>query len=123
MKHLRIVPAFALLLLIGCGTSASYKLYVKGQYPLMADRLAAYSSTDAQAQPLADGLDAAAKDPVTYEKASDAWQAAAPNFRANVSGDSNLPAYSRRKWLEAADLADENNADEASRRAIFFLPP
>lgn len=122
MKHLRTLPLLCLLL-IGCGTSASYKYSVKGAYPLLADRLEKYSEVDMNAKPLSDELRAAATDPVTYEKASDAWQMANPVFRTNVMNDTKMPEFTRAQWIDRADDADELNMEEAKRRSFFFLPP
>src|SRR5205823_4125811 len=111
MRHLpRVFPALALMLccMVGCGASQSYKLAVKGTYPVVADRIDGLMPST----PAASGLRAAAVDPITYPTASKAWNDAAPVYRTLVSG-ATLTPHRKADWLRTATLLDDLQAAEA----------
>ena len=114
-----LLVAIALLSLIGCGPSQSYKLAVADAYPKVATRIDAMLPNT----PAAQGLRDAAVAPISFAKASSAWATAAPVYRSLVAA-ATLTPHRKSDWLVTADLLDKLNADEAKHEAvIYFAPP
>lgn len=121
MKTRALSPLLILALLlsvVGCGASQSYKLAVKGTYPVVASRIDGLLP----ATPAAANLRTAARDPVTYPVASKAWSDAAPVYRTLVTGAA-LTDHRKADWLKTAELLDQLQAAEARHRNPFLFAP
>jgi hypothetical protein len=109
--YVALVAGLVISCLIGCQTSQSFQTLVKRSFPVVADRM---EGLGAPAE--AEGLRAAAKDPVTLDAAEPAWQKAAPVYRQKVADAPNLWPLRKQQWLETADIIDRGMEKEHAYR-------